>query len=247
MLANGGYFCSKEYIRKIFHSWRWSWKKPSYEQLDKYTPENIQYYFGFLEWVSQQEPGRLKFLDEVHFKNKGEFQLDFSDTTDVSKIRAIAPDGVRPSLTRGTHFNLTYSATCLVSLTNEELPLFVTLRKDSNDQVDFIEFLIEAIQNNYIKEGDFVICDNASIHGGLETLETLQFVLDVVGVDMVYLPTYSPELNPAELVFAKTKRWLRENRDQDSPFAVDIAAAFSTVSLSNIKRFYNKCLYINIQ
>lgn len=32
-------------IRRIFRSWRWTFKKPDYKQIQKYSNENISYYF----------------------------------------------------------------------------------------------------------------------------------------------------------------------------------------------------------
>ena len=38
--------------------------------------------------------------------------------------------------------------------------------------------------------------------------------LDTMGIDVVYLPTYSPELNPVELVFNKLKIMLKREEMQ---------------------------------
>jgi transposase len=54
--------------------------------------------------------------------------------------------------------------------------------------------------------GDTVILDNLSSHkiaGVREAIET-------AGAKLLYLPPYSPDLNPIELAFSKLKRLLRE-------------------------------------
>jgi hypothetical protein len=43
------------------------------------------------------------------------------------------------------------------------------------------------------------------LHGGLASLDLLLEILDTFGVTLVYLPAYSPELNPCKLVFGMTK------------------------------------------
>lgn len=57
-----------------------------------------------------------------------------------------------------------------------------------------------------LKPGDLVIADNLSCHkvaGVAEAIET-------VGAKLVYLPPYSPDLNPIEQFFAKLKALLRK-------------------------------------
>ena len=51
--------------------------------------------------------------------------------------------------------------------------------------------------------GDIVVMDNLSAHKVVGVRETIE----AVGARVVYLPPYSPDLNPIELVFAKFK-WL---------------------------------------
>ncbi len=53
---------------------------------------------------------------------------------------------------------------------------------------------------------DIVIMDNLSVHkvaGGKKAIES-------VGARVLYLPPYSPDLNPIEMVFSKLKALLRK-------------------------------------
>ena len=68
-----GFYCSKQYISKVFKQWRWSWKKPVMKQIQKYTMKNIEYYYGYMYWLQSQDWTKLKFMDEVHFVAKGTF------------------------------------------------------------------------------------------------------------------------------------------------------------------------------
>src|SRR5437763_1323366 len=60
-LNESEFSCSREFVRRIFAGWRLSWKKPSYRQLQKYTPHNINYYWNFLFWISTIPWQKLKF------------------------------------------------------------------------------------------------------------------------------------------------------------------------------------------
>jgi transposase len=53
--------------------------------------------------------------------------------------------------------------------------------------------------------GDIVIMDNLSSH----KVAGIREAVELAGADLVYLPPYSPDLNPIEQVFAKLKGLLR--------------------------------------
>ncbi len=53
--------------------------------------------------------------------------------------------------------------------------------------------------------GDVVVMDNLAAHKVAGVRETIQ----AVGVSVLYLPPYSPDLNPIEQLFAKLKAMLR--------------------------------------
>ena len=128
----------------------------------------------------------------------------------------------------------------MVSL-NEIHPVVISNpRIESNTQFDYLNFIVYLIQNKYLVQGDILVVDNASVHGGKETSDMLETLLRLAGVIVVYLPTYSPELNPCELVFMKVKRYIREHRTEKSLF-LEIIQAFAEVDLMNVKRFYKKC------
>ena len=54
--------------------------------------------------------------------------------------------------------------------------------------------------------GDFVICDNLSSH----KVSGVREALADCGAELLYLPAYSPDLNPIELAFSKLKAFLRQ-------------------------------------
>ena len=61
-------------------------------------------------------------------------------------------------------------------------------------------------------------------------------------VHLVYLPTYSPELNPCELVFGLVKRWMRHNAGRGS-FLTELSLAFTqSVSIDAVRNAYHHCL-----
>ena len=56
-----------------------------------------------------------------------------------------------------------------------------------------------------LTKGQYIIMDNASIHKDIRVKEAIE----KVGCTLVYLPTYSPDLNPIEHCWANFKNCLR--------------------------------------
>jgi transposase len=56
-----------------------------------------------------------------------------------------------------------------------------------------------------LKPGDVVVMDNLGAH----KVEGVREAIEAVGASLVYLPPYSPDLNPVEQAFAKLKALLR--------------------------------------
>ena len=64
------------------------------------------------------------------------------------------------------------------------------------------------IESFLIKElipGQFVVMDNAAFHKSQKTRE----LIESVGCKIIFLPPYSPDLNPIEKFWANMKRWIR--------------------------------------
>ena len=58
-----------------------------------------------------------------------------------------------------------------------------------------------------LKPGQTVIMDNASFHKS----PIIKNLIEAAGCTLVYLPPYSPDLNPIEKFWANLKRWINQN------------------------------------
>lgn len=77
--------------------------------------------------------------------------------------------------------------------------------------------------------GDFVILDNARIHCAAAVLPILHITLQIAGVQLIYLPPYSMELNACELVFGWLKCYTQRHSQSDNLlFAIIHALQFIT-------------------
>ena len=141
---------------------------------------------------------KIKYLDEGHFSSR-----------DLHRKRAWGEIGKITTYTNAS-LSSTYSLTVLTTL-SEERPVIATLRKDSNTQWDFLLFLTYCIYQGHLSEDNYLIMDNA-VHVGEDSFQIIELLLKAAGIRLVFLPTYSPELNAAEYVFQVTKTYIRNNR-----------------------------------
>lgn len=64
---------------------------------------------------------------------------------------------------------------------------------------------VEQVLVPTLREGDIVIMDNLGSH----KVAGVRAAIEAAGAQLLYLPAYSPDLNPIEQVFAKLKAVLR--------------------------------------
>ena len=73
------------------------------------------------------------------------------------------------------------------------------------------ELFLAYVEQELVKtltEGDMVVLDNLSSHKVADVKEAIESV----GAKILYLPPYSPDFNPIELVFSKLKTLVRKSK-----------------------------------
>ena len=119
---------------------------------------------------------------------------------------------------------------------------------------EFVQFFVEAT-NAYTDDGepafipgDVVIVDNAPFHHyEAEVLLTNWF--DDLGIELVYLPTYSPDLNPVENCFNKLKTLLKRDHYREilhDNVAVAVYDAVSLITPAETRHFFVSTQYIDV-
>ena len=101
----------------------------------------------------------------------------------------------------------------------------------------FVDYL-ENILIPTLHKGDIVIMDNLRSHHVKKVAE----VLEKADVKLLYLPPYSPDLNPIEKMWSKIKSILRKLKArtiQALPDAID--TAFSAVAPSDCISWFKSC------
>lgn len=102
------------------------------------------------------------------------------------------------------------------------------------------EAYVERVLGPTLREGQVVIMDNLSAHKG----ERIRELIEQRGCELLYLPSYSPDMNPIEEAFSKIKNLLRkaESRSREALLEA-IGAAISAVTDQDARGFFEHCGY----
>ena len=91
-----------------------------------------------------------------------------------------------------------------------------------------------------LREGDIVIMDNLTSHKVKGVVEPII----AVGAKVVYLPHYSPDFNPIEMMWSKIKAYLRKIKARTKELLeMAIADALDCISTSDILAWFTECGY----
>jgi transposase len=100
----------------------------------------------------------------------------------------------------------------------------------------FVKYITEFLVPT-LKKGDIVVMDNLSSHKVNGVIQPIV----ASGATVLYLPPYSPDFNPIEMMWSKIKAYLRKvkARTPDMLFNT-IGEAFNYVSISDISSWFLK-------
>lgn len=146
-----------------------------------------------IQWRSYQgriDPQRLVFIDETWAK------------TNMTRSHGWAVRGERlvAKVPHG-HWNTT---TFLAALRHDRITAPCLFDGPINGEL-FLAY-VERVLAPTLKPGDIVILDNLGSHKG----KAVRTAIRATGAKLIFLPKYSPDLNPIEKLFAKLKTLLRK-------------------------------------
>ena len=143
-----------------------------------------------LPWM-RQTPGRLVFIDET------------AVTTKMTRLRGRSPRGQR--LIADAPFGKWGTQTFIAGLRCGALtaPWIINGAMDRKAFNIYIETQLAPT----LQPGDVVILDNLSVHQSPQAVAAVR----ARGAWLLFLPQYSPDLNPIEMAFSKLKAHLRRH------------------------------------
>lgn len=91
-----------------------------------------------------------------------------------------------------------------------------------------------------LRPGDIVVLDNLAPHKSADTVA----LITATGATMRFLPAYSPDLNPIELMWSKIKALLRRAEARTAPDLLKaITAAVNKVTAQDAINWFAHCGY----
>jgi transposase len=132
---------------------------------------------------------KLVFIDETGFR------------TNLVRLCGRAPRGKR--LVAHAPYGHWRTTTFVAALRHDRLTAPMVLDGAMNGRV-FLQYVRQVLVPT-LAPGDIVVMDNLSSHKGVAVRQAIENVQAKV----VYLPPYSPDFNPIEMVYSKLKRLVR--------------------------------------
>ena len=94
-----------------------------------------------------------------------------------------------------------------------------------------------------LKKGDIVVMDNLGSHKA----EAIRDAIKAVGARLIFLPPYSPDLNPIEQAFSKLKHFLRKAKERSIDDACNrIGVILKTFSPQECTNYFRNAGYCSV-
>ena len=91
-----------------------------------------------------------------------------------------------------------------------------------------------------LRKNHVVVMDNVAFHQAAGVKEAIA----ATGAKLLYLPPYSPELNPIEMMWSKIKNWLRKKSARTlETFQLAIQSAFKAVITQDLTGWFRHAGY----
>jgi transposase len=151
-------------------------------------------------WKQNQtsfDPGKLVFVDET------------GTATNMARLRGRCRRGMRlVAYVPHGHWKTT---TLVAALRSDAVTAPFVVDAPMNGEI-FLAYLEQCLAPT-LSPGDVVIMDNLSAH----KVAGVRELIEATGARLLYLPPYSPDLNPIEQLFAKLKALLRKAAERSTP------------------------------
>jgi transposase len=174
--------------------------------------------------LGRLEPSRLVFVDEM------------GTHTSLAPIYAYSPIGERAYFK--VPRNRSKNTTLLTSLHAEGMGPSMAVQGATTARV--FETYVERVLAPSLKPGQVVVMDKLGAHRPKRVRE----LIEERGCELLYLPAYSPDLNPIEEALSKIKHLLREIGARTKEALIEaMGRALGAVSSEDARGFFDHCGY----
>jgi transposase len=167
---------------------------------------------------------RLRFLDEA------------GATTILTRLYARAVGGRRVSESVPRNYGQSTSMIATLGTEGVEAAMMI---EGSVDTVVFNAYCEQVLQPT-LKAGDVVVLDNLGAHRA----SRIEEIAKECGARVIWLPPYSPDFSPIELMWSKVKTYLKKAKARtQQELEKAIALALKTITISDCLNWFRHCGY----
>ena len=117
--------------------------------------------------------------------------------------------------------------------------MIATMTIEEATDTDIFLAYVEHVLCPALHPGDVVVMDNLSSH----KVQGVQQRIEKCGAEVLYLPPYSPDLNPIEKAWSKLKQPLRSTKPRTNEMLDQaITEALLLISPDNAKAWFRLCV-----
>lgn len=174
--------------------------------------------------MSAQVADKLKFLDES------------GSNIAMTRLYGRAAPGERIKEGAPQNYGENISMLACLSLSGVSAPMSI------DGAVDSLVFLayVEQVLAPTLQVGDIVVMDNLSAH----KVTGVRELIEGKGARLIYLPPYSPDLNPIEKCWSKIKTYLRAAKARTrEALEAALKAALLTITAEDAAGWFESCGY----
>jgi transposase len=170
------------------------------------------------------KPQRLVFVDEM------------GANTSLSVLHAWSHTGKRAYCT--VPRNRGKNTTLLASM--DAKGMGSTLAVEGATDREVFEAYVEEVLAPSLRSGQIVVMDNLTAHKG----DRVRVLIEERGCELLYLPPYSPDLNPIEEAFSKIKGILRKAEARSREALIEaMGRALEAITPQDAEGFFRHCGY----
>ena len=180
---------------------------------------------GYREELAAVDPARVKFVDEC------------GTTTAMARTHGRAAAGER---VEGAVPHAHWTVTTIIGAIGLAGGVEAAMTVEGATDADVFRAYVDRVLAPALSPGDVVVMDNLGAH----KVAGVRASIEAAGAALVYLPPYSPDLNPIEKAWSKVKKLLRDAaaRTQQA-LEHAIAAALAAVTPGDARSYFRSCGY----
>ena len=177
------------------------------------------------EWAARADLDRMVFVDETGAK------------TNMTRLHGRAERGERV-VDRAPHGH--WQTTTLLGAMRRDGST-ASMVVDGPTDADVFQAYVGRVLVPSLRPGDQVILDNLSPH----KTPAVEAAIRGAGAEILFLPPYSPDLNPVEQMWSKVKAYLRKVKARTLDALIEaIGQALASVTAANVEGWFGYCGHV---